>query len=122
MIAEQRIRDAMDAGQFQNLPGHGKPLRFGDETCVPDELRMAYKILKNANLLPPELEMRREISHLQDLIACCTDDHEVCVLRKKLTLKQLKLELALEKSGTRLPDAYADRVHVQLSERSGLDA
>lgn len=118
MIAEQRIRDAMDDGQFQNLPGRGEPLDLQDEQFVPDDMRMAFKVLKNANMLPPELELQREVRRLQELIGCCVDEAESQSLQRKLTLKQLKLELLLEK----MPSAYAARVQAHFSERSGFDA
>ena len=46
-IAEKRIAEAMDKGEFDNLPGRGKPLEIEDLSAVPEDLRMAYKILKN---------------------------------------------------------------------------
>ncbi|WP_415752763.1 DnaJ family domain-containing protein, partial [Paenibacillus forsythiae] len=51
-LAEQRIEEAMRKGEFRNLPGHGKPLELEDMTGVPEELRMSFKIMKNAGLLP----------------------------------------------------------------------
>lgn len=122
MIAEQRIRDAIEEGHFNNLPGKGKPLNLKDDEHVPDDMRMAVKILKNANMLPPELELHRDIRNLQALIAQCINDDEVRSLRKQLTIKQLKLDLTLEKSGRSLPVAYANRVHAHISERGGTDA
>jgi hypothetical protein len=122
MIAEQRIRDAMDDGLFDDLPGKGKPLDLDDETSVPQDMKMAFKILKNADMLPPELELQQEVRDLQVLIAQCIDDGEARSLQKKLTLKQLKLELTLEKYGRTLPTAYAGRVQAKLSERSVSDA
>ena len=51
----------MEAGEFDNLEGQGQPLKLEDDSHIPPELRMAYKILKNADCLPPELELRQEI-------------------------------------------------------------
>ena len=61
-LAEQRILEAMEQGEFDNLPGAGKPLILNDHPFVPDELWMAHKILRNAGCLPPEVEERKEIS------------------------------------------------------------
>ena len=44
-IAEQRIREAMERGEFDNLPFHGKPINLDDLVGVPEHLRMGYKIL-----------------------------------------------------------------------------
>jgi hypothetical protein len=53
-IAEERIREAQQAGAFDNLPGKGKPLELEDLSWVPEELRIGYLVLKNAHVLPPE--------------------------------------------------------------------
>lgn len=60
-IAEQRIQEAMERGEFDRLPGAGRPLRLDDDTGVPPELRMVYRVLKNAGFVPPELALIRDI-------------------------------------------------------------
>ena len=75
-IAEERIREAQQAGAFDNLPGKGKPLVLEDLSNVPEDLRMAYHILKNAQVLPPEVELQKEISTLQDLLKYVEEDGE----------------------------------------------
>ena len=52
LIAEERITQAGQAGAFDNLPGQGRPLVFEDDSHIPEELRMAYKLLKNSDYLP----------------------------------------------------------------------
>lgn len=74
MIAEKRIAEAMDNGEFDNLPGAGKPLPEEDLSHIPPELRMAYRILKNAGCLPPGVADRKEISQLSDLLENCADE------------------------------------------------
>lgn len=91
-IAEQRIREAQERGEFSNLPGEGKPLPEEDISHVPPELRMAYRVLKNANCLPPELEQRKEIGLLADLLETCPDE--------KTRLKTMRrLRMILDKLG-----------------------
>ena len=75
-IAENRILEAIEAGEFDNLQGKGQPLDLEDDSYIPPELRMAYKILKNADCLPPELELRQEVVTLQDLVASMEDEAE----------------------------------------------
>ena len=58
-LAEEKIRDAIDAGAFDNLPGAGKPLTLEDDKLVPEDIRVAYRILKNAGLVPREIEARK---------------------------------------------------------------
>ncbi|HEX6413120.1 MAG TPA: DnaJ family domain-containing protein [Burkholderiales bacterium] len=55
-IAEQRIAEAIANGDFDDLPGSGKPLELDDDSLLPEELRLAYRILKNAGFVPPEIE------------------------------------------------------------------
>ena len=55
-IVEERILKAQKRGEFENLPGAGKPLVFEDNRFISEELRLAYKILKNADFLPVEIE------------------------------------------------------------------
>ena len=55
-IAEQKIAEAIANGDFDDLPGSGKPLALDDDSLVPEELRLAYRILKNAGFIPPEVE------------------------------------------------------------------
>jgi hypothetical protein len=60
-IAEERILKALAEGAFEILPGAGRPLSLEDEPLVPEDLRTAYRLLKNAGYLPPEVSLRREI-------------------------------------------------------------
>ena len=109
-LAEQRIRDAMADGAFKNLPGRGKPLRLEDEQGVTETLRMAYKVLKNADVLPPEMELRKELLALEDLIEACQEDHQRDELQRKLTVKRLQFDMVMEKRRSRLPSAYRGAV------------
>jgi hypothetical protein len=67
-VAEEKIVAAQKAGAFDNLPGKGKPLELEDLSWVPEDLRVAYHILKNAHVLPPEAELLKEIHALEDLL------------------------------------------------------
>jgi len=61
-LVESRIRDALERGEFDALPGSGRPLPDEDLTGVPDDLRVAFRILKNAGCVPVELEALRDRS------------------------------------------------------------
>lgn len=74
LIAERRIREAMEQGAFDNLEGAGRPLDFSEDRRVPRELRTIYRILKNAGCLPPEIELRKEIRRLEDLLPTIKDE------------------------------------------------
>ena len=105
LIAEQRIQAALEAGEFENLPGHGKPLAEEDFSGVPEHLRVGYKILKNAGVLPVEMELRKEMADLRDRIAVCGNVEEEQPLRKKLQEASMKYHLLLEQHlrGTQKP-------------------
>ncbi|MGE5698541.1 MAG: DnaJ family domain-containing protein [Deltaproteobacteria bacterium] len=93
LLAEEKIREAMARGEFDNLPGAGKPLEIEDDSMVPEDVRVAYRILKNAGCLPPELELRREIVTLKSLIASVEDEGERRRKLKELDAKLLRLNL-----------------------------
>ncbi len=76
LIAEKRIKEAMQQGQFDNLPGKGKPLVFEDDSMIPEDLRMAYKILKNAGFIPPQLQTEKEIRQAVDLLENLEDEKQ----------------------------------------------
>lgn len=92
-IAERRIIEAIANGEFDNLEGKGKPIDFEDETWIPEDLRMAYRILKNAGCIPPELEFRNEVVNMCSLMNTIDDDKERIKKLRKLNFKLLKLNL-----------------------------
>ncbi len=98
LIAERRILEAMRQGAFDDLPGRGKPLKVEDFSGVPEELRMGYKILKNAGCLPPELQLQQELVSLRELLERCSDEEERKVLKKRLTEKQLHYQVLSERN------------------------
>jgi hypothetical protein len=61
LIAERLIQEAIEEGKFDNLPGKGKPIVFEDDLMTPPHLRLANRILKNANVLPEWIQMRKDI-------------------------------------------------------------
>ncbi len=75
-IAEERIRKSMEKGEFHNLEGQGKPLSFDDDSMIPEDLRMAFKILKNSGHAPPEIQDEKEIITMMDLLSECQDEQE----------------------------------------------
>jgi hypothetical protein len=117
-IAERKIREAIERGEFANLPGAGKPLRLEDDSMIPEDLRVAYKILKNAGCIPPELELRREIITLRDLLRSIEDDDEKRERIQELNYKLLKFNVITRRT-VNLDDfpEYKDRIHKKLAGR-----
>src|SRR5437867_2711424 len=92
-VVEERILEAQRAGAFDDLPGKGKPLKFADESWVPEELRVAYHVLKNARVLPPEAELMKEIHTLEDLLKHVEDEDERKALAKSIQWKIIHLDI-----------------------------
>lgn len=111
LIAEEKIREAMARGEFDNLPGAGKPLDLEDDSMVPQDLRVAYKALKNAGCLPPEIELRKEIVTLRSLLSSIEEEGEKRRALQELNGKLLRINLA-RKRPLQLEDfpEYRDRV------------
>jgi hypothetical protein len=96
-LAERRILEAIENGEFENLEGKGKPIIFEDETWIPEDLRMAYRFLKNAGCVPPELEMRNEVINMCSLMNTLDDDKERIKKIRELNFKLLKLNMTRKK-------------------------
>ena len=90
-IAEQRISEAVARGDLDNLPGAGQPLNLDEDLLVPADLRMAYRILKNAGYVPPEVHTLKEIGALQRLLQALDDGEERDAALKKLRLLSMQL-------------------------------
>ena len=95
-LAEQRIREAQEKGEFDNLPGAGEPLVLDDDSMIPVELRVAYRVLKNANCVPVELQLRKEISEVEQLLRFTEDPAE----RDKAYTRLHYLLVKLDASGS----------------------
>ena len=76
IIAEEHIRKAQEEGKFDDLEGKGLPLKPDEAANLPAELRMAYRILKSADYLPPEILEEREINNAIDLLEHLDDEQE----------------------------------------------
>lgn len=118
-IAEQKIRDAEKSGQFDKLAGKGRPLPEDELAGVPEDLRMSYKLLKNAGALPEELQIRKDLVTLSDLLAACRDKSEAERLKRTLSEKRLRYRLMMNERGWAHQDAYeqyADAIGARLTE------
>jgi len=96
-IAEAKIADAMARGEFDDLPGRGKPLVFEDLSHIPAHMRLGYKVLRNADCLPPEVELRREIYSLDRLIDATSAPDEREELRRRRRHHELRYNILMER-------------------------
>ncbi|MBN2060244.1 MAG: DUF1992 domain-containing protein [Deltaproteobacteria bacterium] len=97
-IVERKIREAIEKGEFENLPGCGKPLKLEDDSRVPEDLRLAYKVLKNANCLPREIELKKEISNMEEMLGNLPDEKSKYHLIRKINFTIMKLNSIRNKS------------------------
>jgi hypothetical protein len=105
IISEDRIKKAYQDGEFDNLPGLGKPLQLEDLSGIPEELRMAYKLLKNAGYTQEEGQLRQEMLTIEGLLKKCDDSTEKESLQKKLNEKLLRFNQLMSKRGVKTNSA-----------------
>lgn len=82
--AEEHIREARARGEFDNLPGAGRPLVLDNSAAVPEELRAGHRLLRNSGYLAPEVLRYREISRAEPLLALAQEpgrraDYSRCI-------------------------------------------
>lgn len=122
-LVEERIKNAQKKGDFNNLPGSGKPLDLDDNSCVAEDLRLAYKILKNADFVPPEIEIKNEIRKTEDLLGGMKDEKEKYRTLKKLNLLILKLNAMRNTSiNFDFPQQYVEKIagHMETKGKKGI--
>ena len=114
LLAEERIREAQARGEFDDLPGSGRPLDLEDDPLVPEELRVAYRLLRNAGFVPPELEARAEIRALEDLLEGVYDGarHVRVAARIRFLLSRCRVGRDL-----RLEQDYFDKINERFAVR-----
>ncbi len=117
-IIEERIRRAQKKGEFDNLEGSGKPLNLKDDSHIAEDLRLAHKILKNANCLPPEIELKKEIQRTEDLLSGMKDTAQKHRTLKKLNYLIMKLNAARDTSiELEMPQQYSHRLVERLESK-----
>ena len=110
-IVEARIRDAIARGDFDDLAGKGRPLSLEDLSAIPEELRAGYLLLKNAGVLPEEMQIRKEMVTIEALLDVCADPQERTRLRRDLNWKMIRFQTLMER---RRPCARAQEYRAKL--------
>jgi hypothetical protein len=96
-LVETIIKEAMARGEFENLPGQGKPIDLTEYFNAPDDVRVAQTLLKNAGMVPVEIELLQEIAALKELLGSARDVSEKDKIQETLKEKQLQFNLLLER-------------------------
>ena len=116
IIAERRIDEAIREGTLDVASWRNRPLPLTNDHLVPEELRMAHKILRNAGYLPPEIETRKEIQQVEELLAGCEDEYTRVRQLKKLSYLLMKLHaIKGESVNIERQDEYYRRIVERIS-------
>ena len=99
-LVEQKIREAMANGEFDRLEGEGRPVDLGAYFSAPEELRAGFAVMRNANVVPEEMQLRGEMEQLRRELEACADAARREALRKGLAELTLKYDLLVERSRT----------------------
>jgi DnaJ-like protein len=94
---DEQVRRAIEAGEFDDLPGKGKPIDLRAYFETPEDLRLAYSILKSNNFVPEEVELLKEIEALKTRLASSSDDEQKDRIKKEITDKTYTFNMLIEK-------------------------
>lgn len=95
-IVEEKIQEAIRNGEFDNLPGKGKPINLDEWASLPEDLRAGYMLLKNAGYVPEEAQLLKEIGELRERLSVCLNHDEEQDIRRKLEDTKLKYNLLMD--------------------------
>jgi len=90
------IEEAMRRGVFDDLPGAGKAIDLSAYFDTPEDRRLAITIMKNAGILPPEIDLLKQIADLRTEMESCSEQDKKDELRRAIRSRQLNLMVMLE--------------------------
>ncbi len=118
ILSEEKIKKAYEDGEFERLPGFGKPLKLDDDLSgIPEELRMAYKVMKNAGYTEEESNLRKEMMTIEDLIRKCSNEQEKEALQKQLNEKILRFNRLLSSRKVRTNSSAFRRYETKINTK-----
>jgi Domain of unknown function (DUF1992) len=96
-IVEALIKEAQERGEFNNLPGKGKPIDLSTYFETPEDIRVAQSVLKNAGMTSPEVQLLKEIAELRQILAVVEDEKKKEEIQKRIQEKQIEFSLMMER-------------------------
>ncbi len=96
-IVESLIKEAQERGEFDNLPGRGKPIDLSAYFETPEEVRLVQSVLKNAGMTTPEVTLLKEIAELRQVLAVVADEKKKAGIRKQIQEKQIEFNIMMER-------------------------
>lgn len=97
-IVEEMIKKAQERGEFDDLPGKGKPIDLTEYFETPEDTRVAQSVLKSSGFSSPEVELLKEIAQLRQALASATEGKKQAEIRKRIQEKQIEFSLRMEKA------------------------
>ncbi len=94
---EAIIREAQERGDFDNLKGKGQPIDLSAYFETPEDVRMAYSLLKNAGMAAVEVDLLGEIAALKERLSTTYDEKNRNRIKQMIREKQLQLDVMLER-------------------------
>lgn len=95
-IVEAIIREAMERGEFDNLPGRGKPIDLTEYFETPEEVRIVYSVLKNAGMTSREVDLLKEIAELKQVREAMLDEKKKQEIDRQIRQKQVEFSVRME--------------------------
>ena len=93
----RHLQEALDSGELASAAGFGRPLPDdAGWNATPESLRMPFKILKNAGVVPPEVELFHERAALTTALQACEAPAQRSELGRRLSELEQKIALRLE--------------------------
>jgi len=60
-LTEKKLREAIENGEFDDLPGKGEPIDLRENPFEDPDLRTVHRLLRNAGFAPAWIEERKDI-------------------------------------------------------------
>ncbi|MFT3895269.1 MAG: DUF1992 domain-containing protein [Anaerolineales bacterium] len=96
-LVEEKIRQAQERGEFDNLPGKGKPIDLSAYFETPEDVRLAQSVLKNGGFTSREVELLNEIAALKETLAKGVEDVKKQEIQKQIQEKQIEFNVMMER-------------------------
>ena len=96
-LVESMIKEAQERGEFDNLPGKGKPIDLTAYFDTPEDVRVAQSVLKNAGITSREVDLLKEIAELRRVLPTILDDRRKIEIQKEIEKKRIEFSLMMER-------------------------
>ena len=96
-LVESIIKEAQERGDFDNLPGKGKPIDLSAYFDTPEDVRMAYSVLQNAGMNSREVDLLKEITELKQVLPALLDEKKKGEIQKEIEKKQIEFSLMMDR-------------------------